>query len=72
MPFFVAIRIPRRASPENDTATFVLEPQDLLFIPAHVSYRFANVGREDAFFIDVAAKAETWPPTITYLDEPPA
>ena len=52
----------------TEAGTFVLEPQDLLFIPAHVSYRFANVGRNDACFLDVAAKAEIWPPTITYLD----
>ena len=52
----------------TDAGTFLLEPQDLLFIPAHVSYRFANVGRNDAYFLDVAAKAEIWPPTITYLD----
>ena len=46
----------------------VLEPEDLLFIPAHTPYQFLNVGRADALFLDVAAKADTWPATITYLE----
>jgi len=46
----------------------VLEPEDLLFIPANTPYQFLNVGRTDAFFLDVAARADTWPATITYLE----
>ena len=64
----VVCQLEGRVEWATEAGTFVLEPQDLLFIPAHVSYRFANVGRNDACFLDVAAKAEIWPPTITYLD----
>jgi mannose-6-phosphate isomerase-like protein (cupin superfamily) len=64
----VVCQLEGRVEWATEAGTFLLEPQDLLFIPAHVAYRFTNVGRKDAYFLDVAAKAETWPPTITYLD----
>jgi quercetin dioxygenase-like cupin family protein len=55
-----------------DGARFTLEPAGLLFIPADRSYWIANEGPDEASFLDIAASAGVWPPTITYAEDPPA
>jgi quercetin dioxygenase-like cupin family protein len=45
------------------------EPGDLLFIPAGRPYSIMNEGDQEASFLDIAASAGVWPPTISYTDD---
>lgn len=45
---------------------FTLEPGDLLFVPPNRAYAIVNSGGEDGAFLDIAASAGVWPPTISY------
>jgi quercetin dioxygenase-like cupin family protein len=47
---------------------FTIEPGDLLFIPADRRYWIMNEGAEEGSFLDIAASAGVWPPTISYTD----
>jgi quercetin dioxygenase-like cupin family protein len=53
---------------DTQVGTYVLEPGDLFFLAADVEYAYTNIGSDDAYFLDVAARAEAWPPTIHYKD----
>jgi mannose-6-phosphate isomerase-like protein (cupin superfamily) len=65
----IVVQLEGRVEWETGGERLVLEPEDMLFIPPATPYRFLNVGRGDATFLDVAARADVWPATITYLDE---
>jgi quercetin dioxygenase-like cupin family protein len=45
---------------------YLLEPFDLFFIPADISYKYRNVGQESVVFLAVIAKANEWPARVIY------
>jgi quercetin dioxygenase-like cupin family protein len=47
---------------------FTLNAGDLFFIPANRRYAIRNDGATDGAFLDIAASAGVWPPTISYAD----
>lgn len=51
-----------------DGVEHVLQPRDLLFIPADRPYSVRNDGDVDASFLDVAGKVDAWPPSMSYDD----
>jgi quercetin dioxygenase-like cupin family protein len=53
---------------EVDEDTFVLEAGDMLFIPAHATYAYANIDRTLAVFLSIIGKADQWPVSTTYDD----
>jgi quercetin dioxygenase-like cupin family protein len=44
----------------------LLQPHDILFIPADLSYVYSNVGLVDAAFVNVTASAGEWPARAIY------
>lgn len=48
---------------------YLLRDEDFLFIPARALYSFTNPGTVDAYFVDVAAKTDRWPPAMSYDDD---
>ena len=51
---------------EHESTCYVVEPWDLLFIPAGISYKYRNCGRSDAVFLAVIGKAKEWPARVLY------
>ena len=44
--------------------TYVIEPNDLFFLPANVDYKYSNVGDDDAIFLSVHVSGGS-APTVT-------
>ncbi len=51
-------------------ASWRLAPLDLLLIPAHVPYRYENVGSGDALFFDVFERPRPGSAAVYYRDDP--
>jgi quercetin dioxygenase-like cupin family protein len=47
---------------------YPLEPGDLLFVPAHARYLYANVGRSTATLLAIFGRVDEWPPRGTYYE----
>jgi quercetin dioxygenase-like cupin family protein len=51
-----------------ESEPYPMLPGDMLFIPANAKYVYTNMGREQAAFITVLSKVDSWPHTGTYYD----
>lgn len=47
--------------------TFHLDPDDMLFIPAGVIYRYRNVADENATFLSIIGRVDEWPSSGHYV-----
>lgn len=46
--------------------SYVLDPGDMLFIPAKVPYLYRNVGEDNVIFLSTVGRVDSWPPKGTY------
>jgi quercetin dioxygenase-like cupin family protein len=49
--------------------TYHLDPQDMLFIPARVVYRYRNVADDNAAFLSIIGRVDEWPSTGQYFSD---
>lgn len=51
-----------------DGEEFVLRPQDAIFLPANVVYRYGSVGLEESVFVNILGRVDEWPGTSHYVE----
>jgi mannose-6-phosphate isomerase-like protein (cupin superfamily) len=51
---------------EAERTTYLLEPNDMLLLPAGVSYEYRNAGPTQASFASIAGRVDEWPAKARY------
>jgi quercetin dioxygenase-like cupin family protein len=51
---------------ERGPTAYALEPNDILLLPAGVSYEYRNAGAEQASFASIAGRVDEWPAKAHY------
>jgi len=49
-----------------DEVAYRLEPNDMLLLPAGVSYEYRNAGEGQASFVSIAGRVDEWPANARY------